>query len=89
MRKSNRIIGAGTVIAMLLAVPAMAQTSTPASGSLAPAGPAGISGATGLSVGTIAAIGAGALAVAAIAVIASQSGNNAPASITTATATTS
>jgi hypothetical protein len=85
MHKSNRIIGAGAAIAMLMAVPAMAQTS----GSLAPAGPAGISGAMGMSMGTIAAIGAGALAVAAIAVIASQSGNNAPASITTATATTS
>ncbi|HWM61743.1 MAG TPA: hypothetical protein VNN98_06295 [Rhizomicrobium sp.] len=83
MHKSNRIIGAGTVIAMLMAAPVMAQTSAP----LTPAGPAGISGATGLSVGTLAAIGAGALAVAAIATIASQSGNNAP--INTSTATTS
>jgi hypothetical protein len=83
MHISNRIIGAGTVIAMLLVVPAMAQTSGP----LAPAGSAGIAGATGLSEGTLAAIGAGALAVAAIATIASQSGNNAP--LATATATTS
>ena len=81
MHKSNRIIGAGTVIAMLLAVPAMAQTSGP----LTPGGASGISGATGLSDGTLAAIGAGALAVAAIATIASQSGDNAPAPTSTAT----
>ncbi len=83
MHKSNRIIGAGTAVAMLLAVPAMAQTSGP----LTPGGAAGTSGVMGLSTGTLAAIGAGALAVAAIATIASSDGNNAP--INTATATTS
>jgi hypothetical protein len=90
MRKSNRMISVGTVIAMLIAAPVMAQTAATTGGTgLAPAGGTGTSGVAGLSVGTLAAIGAGAIAIAAIAVAVSSDGNNAPVTTTTAVGTAS
>jgi hypothetical protein len=89
MRISNRMISTGTMIAMLLAAPAMAQTAATTNNGtgLAPAGPAGNSGIAGISLGTIAAIGAVA-AIAAVAVaVSSGGGGNAP--VTTSTAVTS
>jgi hypothetical protein len=90
MRNVNRMISTGTIIAMLLAAPAMAQTAATNNGTgLAPAGAAGSSGIAGISLGTIAAIGAVA-AIAAVAVaVSSGGGGNAPVTTSTAVSSTS